>query len=200
MKILSAEFVKSSAGGDWPGGGLPEIAVVGRSNVGKSSLLNALLNRRALAKVSGTPGKTQLINFFRVETDDRAVGTFQIVDLPGYGYAKVARSTRETWAPMIDRYLRERGELKGIIFLIDSRGPQDSDVTTWDWLTQLEAPIIVVATKIDKLKRGERKAALDTIHEALNLGKDDEILPCSSETKEGIQELRGAMKSVLTAG
>jgi len=164
MKILSAEFVKSSAGGDWPGGGLPEIAVVGRSNVGKSSLLNALLNRRALAKVSGTPGKTQLINFFRVETDDRAIGTFQIVDLPGYGYAKVARSTRETWAPMIDRYLRERGELKGIIFLIDSRGPQDSDVTTWDWLTQLEAPIIVVATKIDKLKRGERKAALDTIH------------------------------------
>jgi GTP-binding protein len=198
MKILTAEFVISAAAPpQYPKDGLPEVAMVGRSNVGKSSLLNALLQRRALAKVSGTPGKTQLINFFRVTTDDRAAASFRLVDLPGYGYAKVSRATREEWGPMIERYLRSRDALCGVIFLIDARGVQPSDVSTWRWLATLGVPLVPVATKIDKLKRGERKAALESMHAALGLGPNEAVSVCSSETGEGIAELRAAIKRLL---
>jgi GTP-binding protein len=199
MKILNAEFVISAvAPPQYPKDGLPEVAVVGRSNVGKSSLLNALLQRRALAKVSSTPGKTQLINFFRVTTDDRAVSCFRLVDLPGYGYAKVSRTTREEWGPMIERYLRSRDALCGVIFLIDARGVQPSDVSTWRWLATLGVPLVPVATKIDKLKRGERKAALESMHAALGLGPEEAVLVTSAETKEGMPELRKALTLTLS--
>ena len=135
MKILSAEFIKSCAKPEqFPHDGLPEVAFVGRSNVGKSSLLNSLLHRRKLAKVSRTPGKTCTANFFRLIAGDPVLKRFSWVDLPGYGYAKVAKSVQAQWGPMIEGYLTERPELMGVLLLVDARGVERHDVTTFAWL------------------------------------------------------------------
>lgn len=166
MKIERAEFITSAAdqrGWIRPEG--PEIAIAGRSNVGKSSLINALTRRKKLAKTSGTPGKTQLINFFRV--DD----IFVLVDLPGYGFAKVPISVKKNWQRMVDQYLREREALRGVIVLIDSRrGAREMDLDLLKWLAEADLPACLVLTKTDKLKQGERKKVADELIKTLMEG------------------------------
>ena len=178
----------------YPGERLPEVAFVGRSNVGKSSAINSLLNRKAIAKVSTTPGKTQTLNFFRVLTSDKVVPALFFVDLPGYGYAKAARSVREQWGPMIERYLSQRAQLCAVVQLVDARGLEAHDVTTLEWLTHLGHRPIVVVTKIDKLSRGRRRPALVQVCQTLGV-EYEEVVGYSSKTSEGRQELWNALRA-----
>ncbi len=195
MKILSSDFVKSCVQPDqYPGERLPEVAFVGRSNVGKSSAINSLLNRKAIAKVSTTPGKTQTLNFFRVTTADKTFSAFTFVDLPGYGYAKASKSVREQWGPMIERYLTERAQLFVVVQLVDIRGIEERDVTTLEWLTQIGHGPIVVGTKMDKLSRGQRRPALMRVCQRLGLDESEDVMGYSSHTNEGRQELWQAVK------
>ncbi len=168
MKIERAEFITSAADKrGWIRAEAPEIAIAGRSNVGKSALINALTRRKKLAKTSGTPGKTQLINFFRI--DD----AFVLVDLPGYGFAKVPIPVKKKWRRMVDQYLREREALRGVIVLIDSRrGAKEMDLDLLEWLAEADLPACLVLTKTDKLKQAERKKAADGLIETLMKGGD----------------------------
>ena len=165
----------------YPDTGLPEIALVGRSNVGKSSLTNTLINRKAFARTSSQPGKTQTLNFYKVEDQ------VYFVDVPGYGYAKVSKKEREKWGQMIERYLSQREQLKGVVSLVDARHePSDDDIAMYEWLTYFEIPVLVVATKADKIARGKWNKAEATIKRALNFDpslSDFEMF--SSETKFG---------------
>ena len=189
MKIESVEFRTSSATLEGcPRAPVPEVAISGRSNVGKSSLLNFLLKRKGLARVSSTPGKTQLLNFFLV--NDR----FHLVDLPGYGYARVPGNIQRNWQKMMQSYLQNREALTGVIQLIDSRHPpSQQDVQMVQWLLQVEIPFCLVLTKMDKLKQGERAkavpAVLRTLSESLELPGDLPILQTSSKSGEGQREL-----------
>lgn len=201
MKILSAEFSKSCAREEhFPQATLPELVCVGRSNVGKSSLINTLVNRRGLAKVSRTPGKTQLINFFHVTTADHAVPAWFLVDLPGYGYARVSKSIRARWGPLIERYLTTRSTLCGALALVDARGISPADRLTVDWLTGLGLPLLVVATKCDQLRRSEQAGALRSIRDALGLASDVPLLLFSSLTREGKDDVWWEVKRLLTQG
>ena len=183
MKIRSAEFILSaSSPWQFPPPTLPEIAFAGRSNVGKSTLINSLLNRKKLVKTSSTPGKTQLINFFNI--NDK----FHFVDLPGYGFAKVPENVRKQWQRLIESYLQERESLRNVVLIVDSR----HRITTQDrqlkeWLDYYERPVIIVASKVDKLKRGQiqkhlkiirQDLALDTTplaHSSLEKGRREDI-------------------------
>lgn len=199
MKILSAEFIKSCLIPEqFPCDRLPEIAFAGRSNVGKSALINSLLGRKGLAKVSGTPGKTRIVNFFRVKTGDPLLRNFYAVDLPGYGYAKVSKSVRAQWGPMIEGYLTGRSELRGILLLVDVRRTEHHDRTAFEWVRRIGPRTIVVATKVDKLARGQRKAALEAIRSGLNLDDTVPLLAYSSVTHEGRDELWGVMKGLVS--
>ena len=183
MKIRSADFILSaSSPWQFPPPTLPEIAFAGRSNVGKSTLINSLLNRKKLVKTSSTPGKTQLINFFNI--NDK----FHFVDLPGYGFAKVPENVRKQWQRLIEAYLQERETLRNVVLIVDSRhGPTAQDRQLKDWLDYYERPLLIVASKIDKLKRGQiqkhlkiirQDLALDTTplaHSSLEKGKREEI-------------------------
>ncbi len=196
MKILSADFVKSCLKpAHYPREHLPEVAFVGRSNVGKSSAINSLLHRKAIAKVSTTPGKTQTLNFFRILTSDKTWPPLFFVDLPGYGYAKAARSVREQWGPMIERYLTQRAQLCAVVQLVDVRGVEAHDVTTLEWLTHLGYRPIVVVTKIDKLSRGRRRPALLQVCQNLGLDNQEAVVGYSSKTNEGRQELWSALRA-----
>ena len=196
MKILSADFVKSCMKpAHYPREHLPEVAFVGRSNVGKSSAINSLLNRKGIAKVSTTPGKTQTLNFFRILTSDKTWSPIHFVDLPGYGYAKAARSVREQWGPMIERYLKDRAQLCAIVQLVDVRGVEAHDVTTLEWLTHLGYRPIVVVTKIDKLSRGRRRQALLHVCQTLGVEHDEAVVGYSSKTNEGRQELWNVLRA-----
>lgn len=200
MKIISAEFVRSCESPEqFPQDRLPEIAFVGRSNVGKSSLINSLLNRKSLAKVSHTPGKTRILNFFRVTTTDPLLKSFYVVDLPGYGYAKVAKSVRAQWGPMIERYLRGRSTLRGVLLLVDVRRTEGPDTSTIEWLLELGQQPVVVATKLDKLSRATRRAHLDEIAAALNLPEETSLVPYSSVSHEGRDELWRVIRTMLSA-
>ncbi len=164
----------------YPKAGLPEFAFAGRSNVGKSSLINKLLNRKSLARVSGTPGKTITINFYNV--DD----TIHLVDLPGYGYAKRSKEEIEKWGKMMEDYLSSRKELVQTILLVDSRHkPTKDDVLMADWIRHYHDRIIVVATKMDKLKKREIEPNLELIWETLSLGEDDILVPFTVNDDEG---------------
>jgi len=183
MKIRSAEFILSaSSPWQFPSPTLPEIAFAGRSNVGKSTLINSLLNRKKLVKTSSTPGKTQLINFFKI--NDK----FHFVDLPGYGFAKVPETVRQQWQRLIEAYLQERESLRNVVLIIDSRhGPTSQDRQLKEWLDYYDRPVLIVASKIDKLKRGQiqkhlkiirQDLSLDTMplaHSSLEKGRRDEI-------------------------
>ena len=183
MKIRSAEFILSaSSPWQFPSPTLPEIAFAGRSNVGKSTLINSLLNRKKLVKTSSTPGKTQLINFFKI--NDK----FHFVDLPGYGFAKVPETVRQQWQRLIEAYLQERESLRNVVLIIDSRhGPTSQDRQLKEWLDYYDRPVLIVASKIDKLKRGQiqkhlkiirQDLSLDTtplVHSSLEKGRRDEI-------------------------
>ena len=198
MNILSAEFLKSCETPDqFPAERLPEIAFVGRSNVGKSSLINSLLRRRGLAKVSGTPGKTRCINYFRVTTGDPRFRAFYVVDLPGYGYAKVSKSVQAQWGPMIQCYLTSREQLCGVVMLVDARGLETHDMSTHAWLQDIGRPSVVVSTKADKLGQRERRASSEGIHEALQLPREAGLVVYSSTTHEGRDELWKAIRDLL---
>ncbi|WP_447971988.1 ribosome biogenesis GTP-binding protein YihA/YsxC [Nitrospira sp. Kam-Ns4a] len=200
MHILAAEFIKSCRGpGEFPAERLPEVACVGRSNVGKSSLLNSLLRRQGLAQVSGTPGKTRLLNLYRVTTGDPRFRRLYLVDLPGYGYAKVGKAERARWAPMIEAYLTGRPELRGVLLLVDARGPQPQDQTALGWLQGAGLATVLVATKIDKLSRGERAAQLAAIRRFLALPPETPLIPYSAVTHEGRDELWAALRALLAA-
>ena len=165
MKIRSAEFILSaSSPWQFPSPTLPEIAFAGRSNVGKSTLINSLLNRKKLVKTSSTPGKTQLINFFKI--NDK----FHFVDLPGYGFAKVPETVRQQWQRLIEAYLQERESLRNVVLIIDSRhGPTSQDRQLKEWLDYYDRPVLIVASKIDKLKRGQIQNHLKIIRQDLSL-------------------------------
>jgi len=189
---VDVEFVGVAESRDsYPKLGLREVALAGRSNVGKSSLINTLVNRKDLVRTSKDPGRTRMLGFIRVER--RVV----LVDLPGYGYAKVSRAERARWAPMVENYLAERRELALVLLLIDSRRePDDIERDFVAWLGERGIPVAVVATKVDKLGRSERSRNLRTIGTALDLPVGD-VLGFSSMTGEGKRELWGKIDARL---
>jgi GTP-binding protein len=180
MIIKSAEFVKSATKpSQYPPAILPEIAFAGRSNVGKSSLINTLVNRKHLVKTSRTPGRTQLINFFNIN------GVFSFVDLPGYGYANVPESIRKTWGPMIETYLSARKTLKGVVLIMDIRRiPYQEELNFLEWLDQFGLPSILILTKTDKLSKTKQVKQQHSIAETLDVTKDDLIL-FSAKSRRG---------------
>ena len=195
MKILKAEFIRSCAGStQFPTGSVPEIAFVGRSNVGKSSLIKSLLQRRSLAKVSRTPGKTRAINLFDVSTDDSRLPHFVLADLPGYGYAKVSKAARAQWAPLIEEYLRRVDQVCAVVMLVESRVVGSHDGETIAWLRSIGYDPLVVATKVDKLKPSERVAALRRLQDGLDLSESGAFMVYSSMTGEGRERLWAALK------
>jgi len=162
----------------------PEIAFAGRSNVGKSSLINALLNRKSFARTSSTPGKTQTINFYNINQE------FYLVDLPGYGYAKVPLKAKEQWGRLIERYLHGSKQLKGIFLLVDIRhAPSKDDKKMYDWIVSHGYQPIIVATKVDKLKRSQVQKHIKVIKEELQMKEGGNLIPFSSATKQGREEL-----------
>lgn len=197
MKILSAEFIKSCmAPEQFPNGDLPEIAFVGRSNVGKSSLINSLLNRRDLAKISRTPGKTRAVNLFQIATSDPHLSRFYLVDLPGYGFARVSKSIRAEWGPLIESYLTERAAVLGVVLLVESRVVTEQDCQTLAWLRTIGHRPILVATKADKLKASERVRTLRQTHTELGLLEGETLIPYSATTGDGRDRLWGALREL----
>ena len=195
LKIYSAEF-KASCGTveQFLKPVLPEVAIVGRSNVGKSSAINCLVNHKGLAKVGKTPGKTQTINFFQIETSGPR---FMLVDLPGYGFAKVPDRIQQQWAPLIETFFKSRENLRGVIMLVDSRRVQDSDRDMMAWVGQLNIPIILVATKADKVPRGKRQGAVRELQEGLGVGDGPVFM--SAHTGEGKQKVLSGLRDILGA-
>ena len=170
---------------------LPEFAFAGKSNVGKSSLINGLLNRRALARTSSQPGKTQTINFYNVNDD------LYFVDLPGYGYAKVSVEVKAKWGKMIERYLKKSKMLKCIFLLIDIRhDPSANDKMMYDWIVSNGYKPVIIATKLDKLKRSQIQKHVKMVREGLSLEKEDVLIPFSAETKQGRDEIWALIESL----
>jgi GTP-binding protein len=192
MIIQSAQFVTSApALASCPDCEWPEIAFAGRSNVGKSSLINTLLNRKGLVRTSSTPGRTQMLNFFAVNEQ------LHFVDLPGYGFARAPRTLRERWQPMIRNYLSGRNNLKAVIWLLDARRePSREDLQFLDWLEEAERPTIPVVTKVDKLSRNEMARQLATISRVTGLERDLFTM-FSSVTREGVAELWGRIEEAI---
>ncbi|MDF2815836.1 MAG: GTP-binding protein [Paenibacillus sp.] len=185
MKVNQAEYVISAVGpAQYPEDGLPEIALVGRSNVGKSSLINKMIMRRNLARTSSQPGKTQTLNFYRIESQ------LYFVDLPGYGYAKVSKTKREEWGRFIEKYLTERERLQLIIQIIDLRHPPTAnDIAMYEWMVHNDLPVCIVATKADKIPKGKWQKHQKIIKESLNMRPQDEIVLFSSEIGLGRDDL-----------
>jgi len=185
MIVKKCEFLKSAVHRDqYPELELPEIAFSGRSNVGKSSLINSLLNRKKLVKVSSNPGKTRLINFFLINEE------YVMVDLPGYGYAAVAKSEKAAWGKMIEEYLKYRENLKNVVLLVDIRHePTADDKLMYDFIKYYKEPVIVVATKLDKITKSSVNKNLNIIRKKLEIGDTDILIPYSSETHAGREEL-----------
>ncbi|MCA1643247.1 MAG: ribosome biogenesis GTP-binding protein YihA/YsxC [Acidobacteria bacterium] len=194
MKISSVEFVKSAfEESHWVRGSLPEVAFLGRSNVGKSSLLNSLLGVKGLARTSSTPGRTQSINFFLVNRQ------FHFVDLPGYGYARVSKTVRESWGEIVTAYLAKRERLVLSIHLVDSRhDPTKSDLQLSEWLRAHAKPRLVVATKADKLSRNELQKNLRRAREVLGATGAVEVVAFSALTGAGREQVWRAITDALT--
>jgi GTP-binding protein len=163
---------------------LPEVAFAGKSNVGKSSLINALMRRKSYARISSQPGKTQTINFYNIND------IMYLVDLPGYGYAKVSESVKAKWGKMIEKYLRTSKQLKQVFLLVDIRhDPSANDKMMYDWIVNNGFRPVIVATKLDKIKRSQVQKNIKAIRNGLGLQKDDILIPFSSETKQGLEQL-----------
>lgn len=180
----NADILLSAANkSHYPQDEIPEVALAGRSNVGKSSFINTLLNRKNLARTSGKPGKTQLLNFFNI--DDK----LRLVDVPGYGYARVSKKEREKWGRMIEEYLTSRENLKAVVSLVDFRHePSADDVQMYEFLKYYEIPVILVATKADKIPRGKWNKHESIIKKKLNFDSSDIFIVFSSVTKEGLEK------------
>ena len=193
MIIKSAEFVTSAVKQDqYPPEGLPEIAFAGRSNVGKSSLINTLVNRKRLVKTSSTPGRTQLVNFFDINNN------LTFVDLPGYGYAKVPAAVRKKWGPMIETYLSTRQTLKGVVIILDiRRQPRQEEQDLIGWLAHYSIASILVLTKTDKLSKTKVARQQDAIVRALAMEKEDAIL-FSAKTRRGRDAVWNAILDLTT--
>ena len=186
--FLEAVGVKKE---QYPTSGLPEIALAGKSNVGKSSLINGLINRKKLARTSSAPGKTQTINFYNVEEE------LYLVDLPGFGYAKVARTERNRWAQVIEDFLYNRDTLCQVVLLVDGRHePSANDVMMMDWIKSFGFTPMVIATKMDKLKRSQHKKALSVIRKKLEI-KSYHIFPFSAVTKDGKDEIWAMFEKII---
>lgn len=194
MKITSVEFVISAVKPDqYPADDLPEIALAGRSNVGKSSLINRMIQRKNLARTSGQPGKTQTLNYYRVN------GEMYFVDLPGYGFAKVSMKLRQAWGRMIESYLTKRESLKGVLHLVDIRHPPTSeDMMMNEWLKHLGMPTCVVATKADKISKNKRVSQVKLIRNAFQMDAEQPLIVFSSEEGLGKEELWGWIKETIS--
>lgn len=193
LVIRRLEFLggMASAGGWRPPAELPEVAFAGRSNVGKSSLLNRLVRRKAFARVSRTPGRTREINFFRVND------SFVLADLPGYGYARISKEKKADWKPLIEGYLGRTPALAGVVQLLDiRRDPGEDDISMLDFLAELELPTLIVLTKMDKLSRGAAQSRIDELVSALSLSRE-QVIPFSATTGEGRDELAEAVMSLV---
>jgi len=185
MRIKQSEFITSAVKREqYPLDNRVEVAFVGRSNVGKSSIINSLTNRKKLAKVSQTPGKTRLVNFFLINND------FYLVDLPGYGYAKVSKSEKDSWGKTVETYLTDREQLKRVVLLVDSRHkPTGDDIMMNEWFKHFGYNVVVVATKSDKLTKNELKKSENVIKETLKLSTEDKLYFFSSLNRNGSDEL-----------
>jgi GTP-binding protein len=190
MKITSAEFLKSSFQlSDWPSGRLPEIAFMGRSNVGKSSLINSLLSVRGLARTSSTPGRTQSLNFFLINQ------RFRFVDLPGFGYARVPKAIKSSWGEMVSSYLAMREQLVLSIHIVDSRHePTTLDLQLHEWLAHGDKPRLIVATKSDKLSNNELKESLRRVKRVFS---EDCVIPFSARTGQGGNQIWRTIEGAL---
>ena len=176
-----------------PDTGKPEVAFAGKSNVGKSSLINALMNRKSLARTSAQPGKTQTINFYNINEE------MYLVDLPGYGYAKVSQSEKEKWGKLIEKYLKNSTHLKAVFLLVDIRHePNANDKQMYEWITYNGYKPIIIATKLDKIKRSQIQKQMKIIREGLGLDKESTLIPFSAETKHGREEIWELMDSICS--
>ena len=182
INLQKAEFILSAVAPKFfLRDGLPQVAFSGRSNVGKSSVINRLLNRKNFARVGAAPGKTTQINYFKIDN------AFYLVDLPGYGYAKVSRAEKERWGRLMDSYFQDEGEIltAGVLIVDIRHKPTADDVTMHDWFRQTGCPEIIVANKLDKLKKSQVEPALELIQETLELTEEDALVPFSAEKGEG---------------
>lgn len=200
VQVVSAEFKKTATRPqDWPQGPQPEVAFVGRSNVGKSSMLNALTRARKLARVSATPGRTRALQFFDVAyrpTPAARPKQLRFCDLPGYGYAKVSKAERDRWASMIEDYLRDRDVLRAVVLIVDARHPpSESDEDAFAFLSSAGRRVIVAATKMDKLPKTRRGAALQGVEKALGLARGDAV-PFSAEEGTGAEALWARLAAI----
>ena len=209
MKVRSAEL-KTVCGftSTLPASELPEIAFAGRSNVGKSSLINVLMQRKRLARVGATPGKTRTINFYEIDAlmqrgegaadDPEEPCVFQLVDLPGYGYANVSLEEKARWGKMIERYLQSQRDLRAVFLLLDIRHePNANDRQMYDWILKSGRTPVLVATKADKLKRSKVSAQLKVIREGLNAAKGSVVIPFSAQSRSGREEICARIAGIL---
>jgi len=192
MIIRSAKFICSAVTpGQYPPADLPEVAFAGRSNVGKSSLINKILNRKKLVRTSKTPGRTQLLNFFEINE------LWRFVDFPGYGYAKVPVEIKKRWRPMVESYLTSRVNLRGMVWLLDIRREvSKEDLQLWDWLQVKQVPVIIVVTKADKLSKNKRNKQAASIAKSLGR-KAQELIQFSATSGEGKDEIWQALRQLL---
>jgi GTP-binding protein len=193
MKVVSSEIVISAVKPEqYPETELPEFALAGRSNVGKSSFINKMLNRKGLARISSKPGKTQTLNFYLINE------ILHFVDVPGYGYAKVSKSERAAWGRMIETYFTTREQLKAAVLIVDLRHPPTTDdVMMYDFLKHYGIPCVIIATKADKIPKGKWQKHLKVTRETLELDKDDQIVVFSSETGEGKDQAWSILHSYM---
>ena len=193
MKVTSSDIVISAVKPEqYPKAPMPEFALAGRSNVGKSSFINKMINRKNLARTSSKPGKTQTLNFFIINN------MLHFVDVPGYGYAKAPKTERDSWGKMIETYLSTREQLKAVIMIVDLRhAPSKDDVAMYDYFKHHELPCVVIATKSDKIPKGKWQKHLKVVRETLQMDKCDELLLFSSETGQGKDQAWGVIKKFM---
>ena len=175
-----------------PDTGRPEVAFAGKSNVGKSSLINALMNRKSYARISATPGKTQTINYYSINDE------MYLVDLPGYGYANASPAVKAKWGKMIEKYLRQSANLKQVFLLVDIRhDPSENDKMMYNWIVDNGFRPVIIATKLDKLKRSQIAKHVKAVRAGLGLKEDDILIPFSSQTKQGLDELWNTIEGYI---
>lgn len=195
MQIQKAELVISAPNrSSWPDSELPELVLAGRSNVGKSSFINAITNRKKLAYVGNTPGKTRLLNFFNINDQ------YMFVDVPGYGFANLSKSQLIAFGEMMEDYFANRSQKKGLLMLVDARHlPSEDDYGMLEYARYYEIPVCIVATKMDKVQASKRKHMLNQLRKALDLSSDETLIPFSAQTKEGVDEVWKEIIKIMEA-